>query len=214
MNHRIYCFGHGQKSGTSWIETTDAHPGYYIINCPVCGTQGLLSYPRVMNHRAGIIITRPGTLDDIIFLGPSVWAMSRKAQEAVCDGGLTGIRWNPPIEITSMGKSAAWRNTARQIRHFDMRIASIIGRGGSIAKTSKVRITSRCDYCGWITWSRHPRTIRVDAGQWDGSDFFVIDEYRDRLFTQRAADTLISAGLSGFVPELAGIIVAGGRRRE
>lgn len=29
----IYSFGHGSKPGTSWIETTDMHPGFYVINC-------------------------------------------------------------------------------------------------------------------------------------------------------------------------------------
>lgn len=203
----VYRFGAGVKSSTSWIEMTDMDPGFYIINCPVCGIRGLLPYPRIATHRAGLLITRPGTVDDLVFSGPGVWAMSARAQEAIKRSKLSGIRWTSPTEIVCKGSGPAWKQTVRRIEGMGFKIATVVGSGGSVAKTNNVRVTKHCTCCGWITWSRRPKVLKIDARQWDGSDFFVIEEYRARLFTQRAADAMAAARLSGFTAEPAGVIV-------
>lgn len=203
----IYSFGHGVKPSTSWISTTDKDPGYFVINCPVCDTRGLLEYPAVKNHPAGLCVTRPGTVDDILFLGPGVWAASARVQTVIKRHRFTGVRWKSPTEIVCEGHGPAWRQTVARIEAMGMKIACVTGDVGSVSTANNVRITKQCAYCGWMEWSRRPQYLRIDERKWDGSDFFVTAEYRSRFFTQRAADALATEGLSNFTAELEGFIV-------
>lgn len=122
------------------------------------------------------------------------------------DAGLSGIRWVDPVEVVTDERGPTWSGTIRRIQNLELRIAAIGGRGGSIAKANGVKVTRRCEYCGWITWSKRPRSIKIDPEQWDGSDFFCIEEFRERLFTARAAETLASVNLTGFSAEPAGTL--------
>lgn len=203
----VYSFGSSVKRGTSWTGSTDLERGYYVINCPMCHTRGALPYPARARYTVALKITKPGTVDDILWVGSNNSVMSSRARGVVRTCRLSGIRFVQPTLIECEGRGAAWNATARILKAGDYRIANVTGWGGSVSRLNNVRVTEQCNYCGWMWWSRCPSHLFIDLRQWDGSDFFAIEEYRFRFMTQRAADALAAEGLTNCTPELEGSII-------
>ncbi len=77
---------HGQVP----FSTTDRHMGAKIVDCPVCGTRGMIGKNKLGRVPVEIVIRDiVDELDDIEQAG-TVLLGSRKFREAVAAGGLTG----------------------------------------------------------------------------------------------------------------------------
>lgn len=203
----LYSFDYKSKLGTAWIGTTTCHGPYITICCPVCNTQGLKPLPQYHTPRIELLVTKPGTIDDIESLGMGVYLISKRVQDALRKAGLTGFKFVPLKGIAFDREGKPFEDTAKRIRAAGMRILHVTGVGGSIARTNHVRMTEQCKECGWIAWTMPRGRIKVVRRQWDGSDFFQVTEYTPILMTQRAADTLSAAGLTNFTPEWMGQFV-------
>jgi hypothetical protein len=76
----------------------------------------------------------------------------------------------------------------------------ILGKGGSILPQNKVHVKSACNVCGVISYEPLQNGISVDVNQWDGSDFFVMDEFPGYvLMTERALNFLDENRVRNFI---------------
>lgn len=199
---QFYTFSSAVKHGTSWISSSDRFPDGIIVNCDVCGVEGVMRLPRGKRPRVGLHITRPGSVDDIISLGMGIHAVSKSFREAFRKHCLTGASFLSPAEIVLEKTGPRYEATRRLIRELDLKILYVTGRGGSVAADPRIKKEESCPACGWEYWEvpwRAKRPILVP--NWDGSDFFYVDEWTPVLFTERAAALLSGAALSNFGAE-------------
>lgn len=187
------------KRGSLWLDTSDRYPGYRIVDCPQCGEQGLM--PPVDNRptRVGLMVSKAGLPDDIHPLGVGVTAVSAKFISIVRSNKLTGVRFLKPVEIVpSRPRLAKFDEAKAAIERWGLRIMQVRGSAGSALKANGARVKSLCKRCGWIEYHWPRRGLRIDWSQWDGSDFFHVEEVASILITDRAAKALANAGLSNF----------------
>jgi len=191
------------KDGRVPLSTTEEHSGDIVVDCASCGTRGIL--PKCMCGKlpVDILVKDVGFLEDIE-QAATVLLASRKFRQAVASAGLTGIEFYPPLGYRSPSKNQEFRRMIRRCREeLQYAVIDVTGRGGSVALTSGLELRKSCDVCGWREWTLPEEGFYVDERQWDGSDFFHVEEYGPFFMTQRAVDVLSGAGLSNFGAELA-----------
>lgn len=180
------------------LDVTDENLGCVLVNCPACGTQGIM--PKQLSPWVPIEIRVQslGYLDDIE-QAFSTLLVSQKFRDAVVAAGLVGMEFKSPVGFTSKIKKPSYQKVVEEARDV-LRLEAIwvTGRGGSVAETSGVRLQKSCDDCGWHAWTLPERGYHIDEEQWDGSDFFYVEESGALFMTQRAVDVLEAAGLSNF----------------
>ena len=190
---------HGQVP----FSTTDRHMGAKIVDCPVCGTRGMIGKNKLGRVPVEIVIRDiVDELDDIEQAG-TVLLGSRKFREAVAAGGLTGIEFYPPVGYQTVGKNKLFQNMVRKSRDEKaFEVIHVTGDGGSVAENSGLHLVKSCDVCGWNEWSLPKDGFHVDGSQWDGSDFVHVREFGPFFITEKAVEVLSHAGLSSFGAKL------------
>ena len=179
------------------LETTDAFPGVVIVDCTACGTRGIMPAVRAGKLPVEILIRDAAYLDDIEQASSSI-LLSSKCRDAITSAGLNGIQFYDPAGYALKRDTPKLREVLRQARDvFRFQVAHVHGRGGRIAGKSGMTLRKSCDVCGWREWLLPENGYRVDEGQWDGSDFFHVDE-GPLFMSERAVQALTSAGLSNF----------------
>ena len=180
------------------LGTSKANRGHVVINCNVCGTRGILPKSRTPQMPVEITILDTGNLEDIEQASTTL-LFSKKARSVLRDQALSGIAFCPPIGYILSRQGKEMDTMLEQCQNvFDYQVTFITGRGGSIAQSSDVKLIKSCDACGWKEWSQPKEGIRVDERQWDGSDFFFVDEYGGPLLSGIAVRALHAADLSNF----------------
>lgn len=180
------------------LDTTEAHPGCVIVKCADCGVTG------IMPHRKGGKVPIELAIYDVTYLDDIEQAFttllaSKKFQESASSNYLTGIEFYQPLGYQLRTKKKGADEMIRKCRdEFQFQAIHVTGRGGSIAKTSHVKLRESCQKCGWEEWSLPETGIYVDENQWDRSDFFYVDEFGAMLMSQKAVDALSEANLSNF----------------
>ena len=190
------------RDGKYPLGTTEEHRGCKIINCPVCGTRGLL--PKCMCGRLDveILVKTIGCLEDIA-QASTVNLVSKKVRDAIFRAGLTGVEFYPPVGYKTRGRKPEYQEMIRQCRDdLQYEVIHVTGDGGSVAETSGVRLRKSCDVCGWRAYTLPEDGFVIDENQWDGSDFFHVKEYGPFFISERAANILYQAELSNFFAQL------------
>ena len=180
------------------FDVTDAHPGCVLFNCPVCETQGV--WPKARSERTDIEIRirDVGVLEDIEQVFTS-FIVSKKFVRACQSAKLSGIEFYRPLRyLVDTNRSGADELVLRCQNEMKYRAIDITGRGGSIAQTSNLKLLKACTACGWEEWSSPQNGIFIDEQQWDGSDFFFVNEIDMILMTDQAVRILNNAKLSNF----------------
>lgn len=203
----VYTFSSAIMRGAGRLDTSDRYPGVLIVWCDVCGVKGMMRDRTVTCRPTGLDVTAPGKLDDIVKLCVGGIALSEHVWQCVRAASLTGMKPRKPKEVVSKKRFRAWLATRQRVHDMGFQIGDVTGRGGSIAESSHVKVIESCSACGWIGYSKPRGRLRIDECQWDGSDFFRVDEYDPVLFTDRAAHALAKARLSNFLAEPAGFIL-------
>lgn len=179
------------------LTTTDQHPGVVIVNCPACGTRGLMPAVRTGKLQVELLVRDAAYLDDIEQAG-STGLASRKFREAVASAGLTGIEFYDPVGYKLKRDTPRYQEVMRQARDvFQFQVFRFTGHGGCIAQKSGMVLRKSCDVCGWREWTLPEHGYHVDESQWDGSDFFHVEE-GPGFMTERAVQVLQAANLSNF----------------
>lgn len=183
------------------LGVSEEHQGCIIVRCAHCGVIGVLP------HRIGGKVDLEIEIKDVAYLDDIEQAftkllVSKKYRDAVMSHGLTGIEFYPPLGYRLKTKKKGAEEMIIKCRdHFQFQAIHVTGRGGSIAKTSGVRLRKSCEKCGWEEWTLPENGIYVDEKQWDGTDFFYVDEFGSMLMSQRAVDALSQAQLSNFAAQ-------------
>ncbi len=181
------------------LGTTRAHRGNKVVDCPVCGTRGMIGKCKLGKVPVEILIKDIVDELDDIGQASTVLLASRKFREAVAAGGLTGIEFYPPVGYQTRGKNKLFQNMVRKCRQEKaFEIIHVTGDGGSVAESSGLHLVKSCDACGWIEWSLPKDGFHVDESQWDGSDFVHVREFGPFFMTEKAVEVLSHAGLSNF----------------
>ena len=168
------------------LETTDAYPGVVLVNCPACGTRGIMPAVRTPKLPVEILVRDTAYLDDIELAGSTELA-SRKVREAITSAGLTGIEFSEPVGYKLKRDTPKFQEVLRQARDvLQFQVVRFIGRGGSIAHKSGMILRKSCDKCGWREWTLPEHGYHVDEAQWDGSDFLHVEE-GPAFMSERAA---------------------------
>lgn len=197
-SNQYYLFSSKIKKGAAWIGTSDRYPGYDIVDCSVCGTQGIRPFPIRAYRPVELSVNKPGLCDDIQS-AIGVLVVSKKFKDAVRKAKLRGIVFRKPKNVVLKRSGTKWSRTREDVIHkTEHWIGHIVGDGGSIAKQCGLKKKMDCPACGWEDWTVPRRKITVDLKQWDGSDFFRVHEYQPIMFSPRARDVLGKAGLSNF----------------
>jgi len=185
------------------LDATDGNLGCVILDCPVCGATGVLPKQLSPWVPIEIAVQSSGYLDDIEQAFTTL-LVSQKFRDAVAAGGLTGIEFRPPVGFTVKSNKPSYQKVAQEARDgLGLEAIWVIGRGGSVAEASGVRLQKSCDVCGVRDWTLPDKGYHVDESQWDGSDFFYVEESGALFMTQRAVDVLEMAELSNFGASLA-----------
>jgi len=180
------------------LGTTDLYPGYRIINCPVCGTRGLLPHSLCGKIPVELLVREAGYLDDIEQASTTM-LFSKKVRDAVTSAELTGIEFYDPVGYRLKRDTPKFEQTLRQARdELQLKVIDVTGKGGSVAKSSEIRSLKSCNVCGWKAWTLPAHGFHVDEAQWDGTDFFQVTEFAPFFMSERAVNVLASAGLSNF----------------
>jgi hypothetical protein len=114
-------------------------------------------------------------LSDVVITGHALHVM-REAH-------LTGFEFRPTrIEGLSQTRSAAQPELWEFV---------VTGRGGPAHKDSGIVVLEKCESCGLIRYSAFNHGLQVDQSSYDGSDFFVLDEYPRHIIVSANAKTVI-----------------------
>ena len=179
------------------LETTDAHPGIVLVNCPACGTRGIMPAVRTSRLPVEILVRDVAYLDDLE-QASSTFLASRRMREAITSAGLTGIEFYDPVGYKVKRDTPKFQEVLRQARDvFQFQVVRFTGRGGSIAQKSGMLLRKSCDKCGWREWTLPEHGYHVDEFQWDGNDFFHVEE-GPGFMSERAVKALQAANLSNF----------------
>lgn len=181
----------------SEVRAVDPGCGYAVLPCTTCGPE-LWRHPIGERYRLCLEVRRGGELDDFPMTAPAD-VVTYKVVEAIRRAGLTGVDFIEPEFIRAGNHRKAVAELVRRCRDFYRPHGLLItGRGGSIVESSGLRLKSVCPACRRQRWTQPGRGLRIDPAQWDGSDFFRVEEYSPIIITERAADVLNAAGLSNF----------------
>ena len=203
----VFEFGSCVKRGTSWITTTDQRPGYNAVACKACQSDWILPLRVGQFPRVELLVTKPGTVDDVLLFMAGLVAVSSNFRRVVREHRLTGLRFASPLDVCLKKSGAAFSTTARRIsQENSMMFLRVMGSGGSIASSNRLRERSYCPVCKVRDWSNPRGKLRIVRSKWDGSDFFRVDEYAPVLMTEHAVSVLRAANLSGFSADHAGRI--------
>lgn len=203
----VFEFGSGVKPGTSWITTTDRRPGYNAVACKTCESEWILPLRVGQLPRVELLVTRPGTVDDVLLFMAGLVAVSGEFRRVVREHRLTGLRFTSPLGVYLKKSGAAFDRTAcRIVQEKSMMFMRVMGSGGSIALSNRLRERSYCPVCNVREWTDPRGKVRIVKSKWDGSDFFRVDEYAPVLMSEHAASVLKAADLSGFSADHAGKI--------
>jgi len=195
----FYMLNRPATHGKVPLTTTDRNVGAKIIDCPVCGTRGMIGKNKLGRVPVEIVIKDVADELDDIEQASTVLLASRKFREAVARVRLTGMEFYPPVGYECTGSNKQFQRTLRLCREEKaFEVMHVTGSGGSVAEASGLELLKSCDACGWTEWSLPKDGFYVDESQWDGSDFFHVKEYGPFFMTQRAVDSLWRAGLSNF----------------
>jgi hypothetical protein len=208
MSQLVFAFNDTVKLATAWVEESDDSPDSQYIECRACGDEWPAHVPGA-KPRIKLVVTRPGSVDDILAISS---AFSRRAIAALRASKITGCKFVPLLGVDCERDTAQFKATAEHIRKADHHQAIwIIGRGGSLQATHRLRVLSRCDSCSHVRMTR-PRGsspfYKIDAKQWDGSDMFHVEGTGRILMTQRAVDCLVASGASNCAVRVAGMIAS------
>jgi hypothetical protein len=180
------------------LETTDAHPGCVIVNCAACGTRGIEPHSTCGRIPVELLVRDAAYVDDIEQASTTL-LFSRTFRDAVTAAGLTGIEFYDPVGYKLKRDTPKFQEVLRQIREeFQFQVGHVTGSGGSIARSSSVRLCESCDVCGWRAWTLPEKGFHIDPAQWDGADFFRVLEYAPFFMSERAVQVLQAAKLSNF----------------
>lgn len=180
------------------LSISEEHPGCVLVDCEACGTHGVLPKSKTDRMDIEIVIRDVAYVDDIeqtftTLLGSTV------VQRVVEKNHLTGMEFYPPIGyLLGTKKQGAEQMIPLCRDEIQFQVMHVVGRGGSIAESSNGRLVKSCSVCGWEEWSQPENGIIVDRSQWDGSDFFYVDEFGAMLMSERAVAVLRSAELSNY----------------
>ena len=180
------------------LTVTERHRGCIIVNCSVCGVRGVMPLIKSGKLPVEIKVKCVAYLDDIE-QAFTIFLASRRVQDAVKSNGLTGLEFYPPVGFVRGTREEGVDEMIRKCREeLQYQVMHVTGRGGSIAKTSGAGLEDWCLTCGWESWFPPKNGIYVDERQWDGSDFFRVDEFNPMLISERAVQALTDARLSNF----------------
>ena len=179
------------------LETTDDYPGSVLVNCPACGAIGIMPASNTGRLPVEILVRDVGYLDDLE-QASSTFLASRKMREAITSAGLTGIEFYDLVGYKLKRDTHKLQEVLRQARDvFQFQVLRFTGRSGSIGQKSGMILRKSCDKCGWREWTLPEHGYHVDESQWDGSDFFHVEE-GPGFMSERAVQLLQAANLSNF----------------
>jgi len=118
-----------------------------------------------------------------------------RALRVLQDAELTGFVVSPTT-VTSL-PAGVDRSTFPRLWEF-----VVVGRAGPAHEGSGIATVRRCDECGLVEYSDFRHGIAVNTSTFDGSDFFVVQEYpKYILVTERAKSVVEASRLTnvGFV---------------
>jgi len=180
------------------LDASDKHPGCVLVNCESCDTHGVWPKNKADRVDIEVVIRDVAHLDDIEQAFTTLLG-SQTVQEVVNHNNLTGMEFYSPlgysIDTTKQGAEQMVAQCRDELR---FQVMHVVGRGGSIAESSDVHLAKSCSLCGWEEWSQPENGIIVDESQWDGSDFFYVNEFGAMLMSERAVDILPSARLCNY----------------
>lgn len=187
-----------RSDGRVPLDASDEYPGCIIVNCKSCGVTGALPHGKGGKVQIEIVINDVAYLDDIEQAFTTL-LVSNRFREYSASRHLTGIEFYEPVGYQCRTKMAGSDEMIRRCRQeYKFNAIHVTGCGGSIATTSNVRLQKACPACGWEEWTLPENGIFVDQQQWDGSDFFYVDEFGAMLMSQNAVNALREANLSNF----------------
>ncbi|MCB9399415.1 MAG: hypothetical protein H6510_16500 [Acidobacteria bacterium] len=126
---------------------------------------------------------------------------SKRFQDLISANLLVGIKFLEIIEYEVGIKGKKGKRFLKAVMGMGYKGIYAVGSGGSIAKTSGVFLRKKCEICGFKEHSLALNGIHIDETQWDGSDFFQIEELPGPTFmSDRAKCILEGGGLSNFAP--------------
>lgn len=130
--------------------------------------------------------------DLLDFIWPTPWTilLSPRAAKAMETSGLEGFEIAPVgfLEVEAREQVVPIKELFELI---------VTGEGGTAAADSGISVVERCYRCGFVEYSPFSDGLRVDPAQWDGSDFFLLEEYPTYvLASDRARRFLEESGLT------------------
>ena len=191
-----------RKDGKVPLSTTREYLGCIVINCAACSTRGVLHNSMHRKVDIEVKVRDIAGLEDIESAGTNT-LVSAKFRDAVKEANLTGLEFYPILGYKTKGRKQGYQEMIRLCREeFQFKAVYVTGKGGSIAQTSGVQLVKSCDVCGWREWTLPEHGIVIDESQWDGSDFFLLEDMGGVYMTERAAKVLDQADLSNFFAQL------------
>ncbi len=126
------------------------------------------------------------------FIWPTPWTilLSSRAKEVLEKSGLEGFEI-VPVGLRDVEKEGPG-DPIHELFEF-----VVTGDGGTASAASGISVVERCYRCGFALYSPFSGGLQVDPAQWDGSDFFLLEEYPTYvLASDRARRFLEKSGLT------------------
>lgn len=109
-----------------------------------------------------------------------------RALKVLQDAGLTGFVV-APTKVTTL---PAGLDSATIPRLWEF---VVVGKAGPAHEDSGIVTLRRCDECGLVRYSAFSQGIVVNTATYDGSDFFVVEEYPKYILVSERAKSVIEA---------------------
>jgi hypothetical protein len=109
-----------------------------------------------------------------------------RALKVLQDAGLTGFVV-APTKVTTL-PAGVESSTIPRLWEF-----VVVGQAGRAHEDSGIVTLRRCDECGLVEYSDFRQGIVVNSATYDGSDFFVVEEYPKYILVSARAKSVIEA---------------------
>lgn len=154
------------------------------IKCPV--------FPG--HQRAGVrevdltVVLQSPRVGEFAWAGPGECLITERTLRTFHEASLTGYEVGP-VKVERV-KRLPRDSTFEVPKLYELRIT---GRAGHVHRSSGVRITKKCSYCGLVEYSDWKRGVIIDETQWDGSDFSTTIEFPAIIMvTERVKDVIVA----------------------
>lgn len=196
--NEYYLFSHAIKGWTAWICSSDTFMAYKVVDCTTCGNTGFASLASSRRPRIGLVVTKPGTVGDVVHLGMGQFACSERFRATCRKARLKGIRFVPAAEVVSQKSTQSAAATVTTIKKTGLRIAWITGCAVPLRNQSHKNRISPKVCCELMQQVAARGIVRLTTVTPCDADFIRILGYPSTLVSARAVRLLSDAGLAHF----------------